>query len=148
MQSFLENPAILVLILALIGWNIFTEWRLKRLTGGKIGNSLEGSLSDAHSNIQALHEFERLSSEKMTQMDKRIKRSIQGVETIRFNAFSEGGGQSFSSAFLDENGDGVVISALYSRDRVSVFAKSIKDSKSTIALSPEESQAVVGALVK
>ncbi|NIT70429.1 DUF4446 family protein, partial [candidate division KSB1 bacterium] len=50
-----------------------------------------------------------------------------GVGTVRFNPFKgTGGGQSFAAAFLSEHGNGVVISTLYSRERVSVFAKPIQ----------------------
>ena len=41
---------------------------------------------------------------------------------------------------LNEDGDGVVLSSLYARDRMSVFAKPIKNNKSEYELSNEEKE--------
>jgi len=63
------------------------------------------------------------------------------VETIRFNPFKgngSGGNQSFSTAFVNEEGDGVVISSLYSREHISVFAKPIKKMSSEYEMTKEE----------
>ncbi len=65
------------------------------------------------------------------------------METIRFNPFpDQGSNQSFAIGMLNEDGDGVVISSLYSRDRMSIFAKPVKDKKSTYELSTEEKEAL------
>jgi hypothetical protein len=64
--------------------------------------------------------------EYLTTVEKRLKKSIQGVETVRFNPFKgtgAGGNQSFSTAFVNEKGDGVVLTSMYARDRISMFAK-------------------------
>ena len=58
---------------------------------------------------------------------------------MRFNPFpDQGSNQSFAIGMLNEEGDGVVFSSLYSRDRMSVFAKPIKNNKSEYELSDEE----------
>ena len=49
---------------------------------------------------------------------------------------------------LDEDGNGVVLSSLYSRERMSVFAKPIKNNKSEYELTAEEKEALKGAEVK
>ena len=54
-----------------------------------------------------------------------------------------GGNQSFSLAVLDQEGSGVIISALHSRDSTRVYAKPVvlgKESK--YSLSDEEKEAV------
>lgn len=56
-----------------------------------------------------------------------------------------GSKQSFATALLNEHGDGVVISTLYSRERTSVFAKPIKKFDSEYELTPEETQALTEA---
>ena len=48
---------------------------------------------------------------------------------------------------LDEEGDGLVISSLYSRERMSIFAKPIKNNKSEYELSMEEKEALSKAKV-
>jgi hypothetical protein len=53
-----------------------------------------------------------------------------------------GGNQSFATAFLNEDGDGVVISSLYSREHTSVFAKPVKKHSSEHEMSNEEKEAM------
>ena len=62
---------------------------------------------------------------------------------MRFNPFKDvGGTQSFAVAIVNEEGDGVVFSSLYSRDRMSVFAKPISKGTSDVELTTEESTVV------
>lgn len=48
---------------------------------------------------------------------------------------------------LNEDGDGVVISSLYSRERMSIFAKPIKNGKSEYELTDEEKKSLAKAKV-
>jgi hypothetical protein len=82
-------------------------------------------------------------------INNKLKKSIRGLETIRFNPFSDqGSNQSFAIGMLDEEGNGVVLSSLYSRERMSIFAKPIKNNKSEYELSTEEKEALKKAEVK
>jgi hypothetical protein len=55
-------------------------------------------------------------------------KSLHKFSVIRFNPFRDiGGDQSFSVAMLDNSNNGVIISSLYSRDGVRVYAKSIQN---------------------
>jgi hypothetical protein len=66
----------------------------------------------------------------------------------RFNPFEDqGGNHSFAISMVNERGDGVVISSLYSRERMSVFAKHIKKGKSDIDLTEEEQDVLSKGLV-
>lgn len=81
-------------------------------------------------------------------VERRLRKSVQSVHTVRFNPFKgtgAGGNQSFATAFLNEHGDGVVISSLYSRDHVSVFSKPVKKHASEYEFSNEEKEALGGA---
>ena len=67
------------------------------------------------------------------------KESIRNVEMLRFNPFEEqGSNQSFSASLINENGEGLILSSLYGRDRVSFFAKPVSLFKSSYELSVEE----------
>jgi hypothetical protein len=91
--------------------------------------------------IEKMHHFQKESLAYFEEIEDRLSRSIQAVKTVRFNPFKgtgEGGNQSFSTAFINENGDGVVISSLYSRDRVSIFSKPIAEFQSEFELTEEE----------
>ena len=82
-------------------------------------------------------------------VNSKLRKSIRGLETIRFNPFpDQGSNQSFAIGMLNEDGDGVVISSLYSRDRMSVFAKPVKNNKSEYELSTEEKEALAKANIK
>ncbi len=72
-------------------------------------------------------------------VDKKLKKTIRNVETIRFNPFPDAGSnQSFAMAMLNDEGDGVVLSSLYARDRMSIFAKPIQKGTSVHELTDEE----------
>lgn len=131
----------LCVFVILIGWIVRLEIKIKRLLLGKGTESLEDSIIEAKKNIEKLNVFEKDSKEYFLSVEKRLKKSVQAVDTIRFNPFKgtgEGGNQSFSTSFVTENGNGVVISSLYSRDRVSVFSKPIQKFTSTFELTEEE----------
>lgn len=149
----LSNPlfvtyGLISCIVILVGWIIRLEIKMWRLLRGKNAKSLEDSIVSAHNNLDKLNEFQKESVSYFINIEKRLNRSIQAVETIRFNPFKgtgEGGSQSFSTSFLSENGDGVVISSLYSRDRVSVFSKPLIKFESNFELTDEEKEVVDGA---
>jgi hypothetical protein len=106
---------------------------------------LEDSIANAKENLEKLNLFQRESSLYFKNIEKRLHRSLQAIETIRFNPFKgtgDGGNQSFSTAFVSEDGDGVVISSLYSRDRVSVFSKPLKKFESNFELTEEEKEVI------
>jgi hypothetical protein len=82
------------------------------------------------------HELENLS-----------QRTIQKVAVIRYNPFSDtGGDQSFAIALLDSLGNGVVLSSLHSRTDTRVFAKAVQNGRSKYQLSDEEQDAIKKAL--
>lgn len=144
------DPTLLTYILAgiiviLVGLIIRLEVRINRLLVGKDSRSLEDSIVHAKKDIENLQMFRKDSLNYFTDVEDRLSRSIQSVETVRFNPFKgvgEGGNQSFATAFISENGDGVVVSSLYSRERVSVFSKPIKKFESTFDLTEEEQSVV------
>lgn len=136
---------LIVIIFILCAWLFIIENRLKKLFSGKNAKSLEGVISTLGSNISALETFRDTTRAYLTRAEERLRRSVQGVETIRFNAFKgngEGGNQSFAIALLSENGDGTVISSIYARERMSVYAKPVKGFTSEFEMTTEEKDAV------
>jgi len=138
---------LLTLIIILIIWIVRIEIRINKLMGGKDGKSLEDSIFTLKGNIEDLEHFKTESINYFKSVEGRLKRSIQAVETIRFNPFKgtgSGGNQSFSTSFISEKGDGVVMSSMHSRDHVSVFSKPIKKFASEFETTEEE-KAVIKA---
>lgn len=135
--------AVMVLVLIVDVFLLRTKVR-KLLRGGK-GENIGDILKTIDTDIKALQGFRGEMEKYMVNLEKRVRRSTQVAETVRFNAFKGdgiGGYQSFATAFLNEDGDGAVISSLYSRDRVSVFSKPVTKFSSEIELSEEEKEVV------
>ncbi len=136
------------LIILLSLWIVYLEIRMKRLLMGKGSETLEDSLLAMKGGLADYEQFKKDSIEYLKNIEARIKRSLQVVETIRFNPFKgtgSGGNQSFATAFLNEKGDGVVISSLYSREHISIFSKPLKKFQSEFEMSEEERTAVANA---
>ncbi len=136
---------LIALVVILVGWTLRLEIKIKKLLIGKDAKSLEDSIVSAKDNLEKLNTFQKESSLYFRNVEKRLNRSLQSVETIRFNPFKgtgDGGNQSFSTSFISENGDGVVISSLYSRDRVSVFSKPLNKFESSFELTEEEKDVI------
>lgn len=69
--------------------------------------------------------------------------ALRHVAVIRYDAFKDMGGRmSFSAALLDDQGDGIVITAINGRSETRAYAKGIKNGQSDNPLSPEEDQAI------
>ncbi len=136
-----------LLVLGLLIWNIKLHGRLTRLMHGKQAITLEDSFNAMRVDLQKLEVFRNDLEAYLKIVDKRLSQSIRGVEAINFNAFAgaESGGKSFAIAFLNEHGDGVIISSLHTRDRVNVFTKRISHFASEIPLSDEEEKALTNA---
>lgn len=95
---------------------------------------------------KVLKEFEELKREVKKLREQGIS-SVQKVGIVRYNPFSEvGGDQSFSVALLDGNNNGVVVTSLYSRDGNRVYGKPVKSSISEYSLSNEEKKAIERAV--
>ena len=98
---------------------------------------------------EILSSFSRLE-EKMQRLElliedlkKENEKAIQKIGIVRFNPFSNtGGDQSFSLALLDGKNNGIVITSFYSREGSNVYGKPIKNGKSTYVLSEEEKKAI------
>lgn len=134
-------------ILLLVIWVFLIELRLKKFFRGKGAKELEEVLLSLGDDLKKLNVSEEEIVKYLETVERRLKKSVQGIGIIRFNPFDDAGSnQSFSVSFLNEEGDGVVISSLYSREKVSVYAKPIKNYESEYSLSDEEKEAVKNAL--
>ncbi len=135
-------------ILLIFFWIITTEKRLKRFFVGKKAKDLEDTIVSLQNDIAELKKSKESMSTEISNINTKLKKSIRGLETIRFNPFpDQGSNQSFAISMLNEDGDGVVLSSLYARERMSVFAKPVKNSKSEYELTEEEKEAIKKAKV-
>ena len=117
--------------------------RLKKILMGKQGGDLEESINTLIKGMENLDGRATDVENYIIKMEERLKHSIQHVSVVRFNPFpDQGGNQSFAICLMDEQGNGAVISSLYSRDKVSVYAKPLIKYQSEFELSQEERQAI------
>lgn len=127
----------------LLAWVISLELRLKKLFGGKKPNNMENLLADIKKELERLGNNQVETGKYLALVEKRLNMSVRNISVVRFNPFKEAGSnQSFAIALLDERGNGAVISSLYSREKVNVYAKSIKNGQSEYQLTAEEKEAI------
>jgi len=72
-----------------------------------------------------------------------MTRALRHLAVVRYDAFGDMGGHlSWSLALLDDEGDGVLVTAIHGRADTRTYAKNVQNWTSTQQLSPEESEAV------
>ncbi len=143
--------ALFALVVLIILWIVQMEIRMRRLMRGKHSKDLEGTIHALQDGQIELHSYRQELERYLKGVEERLRRSLQGVHTVRFNPFKgtgSGGNQSFATAFVNEKGDGVVFSSLYARDHVSVFAKPVIAGISEFELSAEEKETLKTASAK
>ena len=148
----------LILIVIIVIFSVLSISSLVQIYGLKkqIKSVLELS-SDRDLNL-ALEEI--ISSNKnINQQQKQIKqlysevkniseRSLQKTALLRFNPFSDtGGDQSFALCMLDHTNSGVIITAIHSRENTRVYTKEINNGSSQLSLSKEENR-VLSKIIK
>lgn len=84
---------------------------------------------------------------EVTQLRDLVEQKVGQVGIVRFNPFNDmGGDQSFAIAWVNREGDGVVISSLHSRDGTRLYGKPLAGGQSQYTLSDEERRAIEQAL--
>jgi hypothetical protein len=104
--------------------------------------TLQGRVDDLH------RAFDELAA-ALARVDRRVDGSLSRTSLIRYDAYEDTGGhQSASVALLDSARSGVVLTAIQGRDYARVYVKQLDRGRTSIALSPEEQQAVERAMAE
>src|SRR6266568_1040473 len=86
-------------------------------------------------------------SRETAQLRQRLSTVIRTVGFTRYNAFPDSGGElSFSAAFLDEAGNGIVLSSISGRSESRLYAKQVTGGRAEHSLSDEEQAAIAMAI--
>jgi hypothetical protein len=116
------------------------------LMGGAKGDlvefavSLQGRIDDVNSAVDEV-------AAALSRVDRRIDGSLSRISIVRYDAYAgTGGHQSASVALLDAGRNGIVFTAIQGRDYARIYMKQIERGRSSIALSPEEQEAVERAM--
>ena len=142
-----SNPLIILIvvfgliIIGLLLWNIRLEKRLRKVFFSETHNSIDDVISAIINQTTTLEKGHNLHREALEILDERLQKVTQASPLKRFNAWGDtGGNQSFAVAFVNEEGDGIILSSLYARERMSLFAKPVKNWRSEYELSQEEEE--------
>ena len=88
-------------------------------------------------------------STALGQVDRRVDDTVSKTAIVRYDAYENSGGhQSASVAMLDSSRTGVVLSAIQGRDYARIYVKELDKGRATVALSPEEQEAVERAMAR
>lgn len=128
---------------------VWTELRLRKFFAGSNARNLESVIANLVLDLKNLEKSHAAAQKDIAGIEARLKTSLRGFQVVRFNPFRDAGGnQSFALALLNEEGDGLVLSSLYARERVSVFAKPVKNGSSPYDLTAEEKEVLEKSKVK
>jgi hypothetical protein len=142
-QIFLIISAVFILILLI--WNFVLHFRFNRLIRGSNKKSIEDSLVNIFNYIERSNNDTKKLSDSVSILQKKFKKSPRGFGLINFKAFDgikSGGSNSFALSFVNDEGNGIVLSTFHARDRVNVFSKKIENFKCEVMLTEEEQQAL------
>ena len=120
--------------------------RLTGMTGkDNLDDILDSLVQKLSANTQGI---EGLKQDLLELTEKNFS-NIQKVGILRFNPFSEvGGEQSFVLSILDGRDNGIVLTSLHSRNSTRWYAKSVKEGKGVdFQLSEEEKKVISQAKV-
>jgi hypothetical protein len=142
--------AVLALAAGLVAWwnvRAVRKAQLVLLGGGKqdlvdFAVSLQGRIDDL---LRAVDEI----AGGLSRVDRRFDSAVSKTSLVRYDAYEGAGGhQSASIALLDAARSGVVLSAIQGRDYARIYVKELDQGRPSVALSPEEQEAVERAMAR
>jgi hypothetical protein len=139
--------------LAGLGFAVWASIRVKRvrdsqrslLGGGRrdlvdFAVSLQGRVDDLNSAVDEV-------AAGLARVDRRVDGTVTNTAIVRYDAYEDTGGhQSASLALLDSARTGVVVTAIQGRDYARIYMKELDRGRASVALSPEEQEAVERAM--
>src|ERR687887_1066201 len=135
-------------LVAMWAWLLLRRVRnaqLVLLGGGKedlvdFAVSLQGRIDDLHRAVDEV-------AAGLSRVDRRVDTAVSKTSLVRYDAYEGAGGhQSASIALLDAARTGVVVSAIQGRDYARIYVKELDRGRPSVALSPEEEEAVERAM--
>ena len=111
------------------------------------GKNIEEDLETFMHVVRNVEKRNEEISNYIKEIEGNLKTCIKKVGMVRYSAFQDTGSDlSFSLALLDEYNTGVVLNGIYSREMSNIYAKPIKEGKTSYTLSEEEKEAIRKAI--
>jgi Protein of unknown function (DUF4446) len=124
-----------------------TYGRLLAGGGGAAGEDILAAVARQVEATERLRGKLNLVGRETAQLRQRVSNLVGTVGLTRYDAFPDAGGHlSYSAAFLDEAGDGVVLSTINGRSETRSYAKPVRGGRSDHNLSDEERAAIAMAM--
>ncbi|HEV7641817.1 MAG TPA: DUF4446 family protein [Gaiellaceae bacterium] len=102
--------------------------------------SLQGRIDDLHGAVDEV-------VAGLARVDRRVDGTVTNTSIVRYDAYDDTGGhQSASVALLDSARTGVIVTAIQGRDYARIYMKELERGRASVALSPEEQEAVDRAM--
>jgi hypothetical protein len=102
--------------------------------------SLQGRIDDLHRAVDEI-------AGALSRVDRRIDDCVSKASILRYDAYDDKAGQSSATvALLNASRSGVVVSAIQGRDYARIYMKELDRGRPSVALSPEELEAVERAM--
>ena len=139
--------AALVALAALLKLRTVRGAQLVLLGGGKqdlvdFAVSLQARIDDLHRAVDEV-------AAGLSRVDRRVDTAVSKTSLVRYDAYEGAGGhQSASIALLNAARSGVVVSAIQGRDYARIYVKELEQGRPSVALSPEEQEAVERAMAR
>lgn len=136
-----------VVALALAGWALLLLRKVRHdvlLARGTAGEtSLIESVASHVEHTNALRSDVAALQAQLKIAQRDVSAALRHVAVVRFNAFEDMGGQmSFTSALLDDNGDGLVLTSIHGHTESRTYVKTVTGRKTDGRVSPEELEAI------
>ena len=142
-----------IVALAAVGIAVAAWLKLRRvrssqlvlLGGGKadlvdFAVSLQGRIDDLRRAVDEV-------AGALSRVDRRIDDCVSKTSILRYDAYDDKAGQSSATfALLNASRTGVVVSAIQGRDYARIYMKELDRGRPSVALSPEELEAVERAM--
>ena len=118
----------------------------------RIGQVLRGETGPGDAAAAAVRErgldaaFAKRTEDRLAELERVAGREVYRLGFVRYNSFSDVGSDlSFALALLNQDGDGVLITNIYSREETRTFGKSVRKFVPQHDASKEEHQAIAMA---
>ena len=142
--------AAVALALAALAWVAVRRARSAQdvLLGGRKADLVDFAVS-LQARIDDLHRAVDEVAAALGRVDRRVDDAVSNTSIVRYDAYKDAGGQqSASLALLDGARTGVVVTAIQGRDYARIYMKEIDRGRASVALSPEEQEAVERAMAR
>lgn len=140
--------ALLAVGVALVSWQRVRRVRSAQLVllGGGKGDLVDFAVS-LQARIDDLHRAVDEVAAALSRVDRRVDDCVSKTSILRYDAYDDKAGQSSATfALLDASRTGVVVSAIQGRDYARIYMKELDRGRPSVALSPEELEAVERAM--